>query len=272
MRDLDNQYLVSIIMPCYNSARYIDEAVNSVLAQTHENWELLICDDGSTDNSRKKINDWASCDSRIKSVKNIYTKGAPGARNSCLNVSNGRYIAFLDSDDRWMPKKLKTQLYQFQENDVYFTFSSYQCISEEGELLNEVMAPKKIGLNQLLLSNFIGCLTVVYDSYYFGKIEQPDILKRNDYALWLTMFRKFPEAIAVSVSEPLAEYRVNSYGLSSNKFDAIRYYMRVIREYGGVSYIKSFLLLPCYLALIFVKKQSPCLYNAIINNQLDLRK
>ena len=272
MTKTENQSLVSIIMPCYNSARYIDDAVNSVLAQIYENWELLICDDGSTDNSQEKINDWVRCDSRIKSVKNIYKKGASGARNSCLDVSNGRYIAFLDSDDRWKPTKLQAQLFQLQENGVYFSFSSYQCISEEGELLNVVMAPKKIGLDQLLFNNFIGCLTVVYDSHYFGKIKQPDIAKRNDYALWLKMFRKFPEVKAVSISEPLAEYRVNSYGLSSNKFDAIFYYIRVIQEFGRVSYIKSFLLLPCYLALIFVKKLSPYLYNAIVNNQFDSRK
>lgn len=269
MRVFDNQYLVSILMPCYNSAQYIDEAVNSVIAQSYENWELLICDDGSTDNSQEKIKHWASRDSRIKSVKNIYKKGAPGARNSCLDLSSGRFIAFLDSDDRWKPKKLQAQLFQMQENGVYFSFSSYQCISEEGELLNEVIAPNKIGLKQLIFSNFIGCLTVIYDSNYFGKIKQPDIKKRNDYALWLTMFRKFPEVTAEGLPETLAEYRVNSYGLSSNKFDAMCYYIKVVRKYGRVSCTKLFLLFPSYLALIFVKKLSPNLYNSLVTSHSD---
>ena len=163
-------------MPCFNSSRFINEAIESVIFQTHENWELLICDDGSQDNSLEIISSWALRDSRIKSIDNTHGKGAPGARNSCLDAAKGRYIAFLDSDDRWKQTKLEKQLLHLNEG-VVFSFSSYQCISEKGSLMQEVTAPRTIRLNQLLLSNFFGCLTVIYDSNYFGKVYQPSIKK-----------------------------------------------------------------------------------------------
>lgn len=107
-------------------------------------------------------------------------------------------------------------------SNVVLSFGDYVCINEQGVTLQPVRAPARLGFRGMLLSNFMGCLTVVYDSEYFGKVWQPEIKKRNDYALWLTMLRRFPEALAVGIPEPLGEYRVNSYGLSSNKLDAIR--------------------------------------------------
>lgn len=99
--------LVSILMPCFNSENYISEAIESVVGQTFESWELLICDDGSVDKAVSLIKHWCRLDSRIKFIANEFCKGAPGARNSCLSQAQGRYIAFLDSDDRWMPTKLE---------------------------------------------------------------------------------------------------------------------------------------------------------------------
>lgn len=260
----DSKVAVSIIMPCYNSERFIGEAIRSVVSQSFTNWELLICDDGSSDNSVSIIKCWAATDSRIRPVCNDIGKGAPSARNSCLRHAEGRYIAFLDSDDRWMSQKLETQLAQFRKENVVFSFSDYTCINEHGSAFRNVQAPMRVGFKHLLLSNYIGCLTAIYDSQYFGKVEQPQIKKRNDYALWLVMFRRFPDAYAVSIPESLAEYRVNSYGLSSNKLDAIRYYWRCIRQYGGTSTLVSALLLPCYLILISLKKIWPNGYNQLV--------
>ena len=246
------------------------EAIQSVLDQTFENWELIVCDDNSSDSSLSIINALQVADSRIQLVPNVFRKGAAGARNSCLECARGRFIAYLDSDDVWLKHKLEVQLRDLQHRGVGFSYSSYTCMSESGLMLHEVKAPRIMNYETLLLSNFIGCLTVVYDTNVFGKVYQPDIRKRNDYALWLTMFRRFPGALAMSVVEPLANYRVNSYGLSSKKLDLIRYYWVCIRRYGGVSWCRAIILTVVYLAITTVKKISPRLYNILVKSEIFL--
>lgn len=166
-----------------------------------------------------------------------------------------------------MPTKLEIQIPRMMHDNVVLSFTDYVCINEQGMTLQSVCAPARLGFRGMLLSNFMGCLTVVYDSEYFGKIWQPEIKKRNDYAQSLTMLWRFPEAVAVGIPECLGEYRVNSYGLSSNKFDAIRYFWQCLREYGNVSVSSTFARLPIYLSLVFMKKTSPQLYNFIIGSR-----
>lgn len=255
--------LVSIIMPCYNASQFIHEAIESVRAQTVENWELLICDDSSTDESPSIISLFASRDSRIKCIP-PKGKGAADARNSCLDVARGRYIAFLDSDDLWYPNKLEQQLDLMLSEGVHFCYSNYDCIDEYGKALPPVFSPRNLTFGALLYSNFIGCLTVVYDASFFGKVRQPLIRKRNDYALWLSMLGASRDASAQSVPESLGVYRVNSYGLSSKKLDLIKYYWLCVRRYGGVSRLNACYLMICYLVIIMTKKRLPRFYNLLI--------
>lgn len=180
---------VSILMPCYNSEAFVTAAVRSVQAQTFSDWELLICDDGSSDASLRVVKSLAECDGRITVLKKNGPKGAAGARNTCLSKANGRYIAFLDSDDLWLPSKLEKQIQFMNDTKQPFVFGYCQNISEDGDRLWVTKAPERVSFCKILLSNFIPCLTVIYDTKKLGKVYQPNIKKRNDFALWrLDMF------------------------------------------------------------------------------------
>ena len=257
--------LVSIIMPCFNSETFIKESIESVINQTYSNWELLICDDGSDDNSKGIIESYQNSDLRIKLISNHYSKGAPGARNSCLDMAKGRFIAFLDSDDVWLSEKLDKQLNFMKENESTFSYSYYQTMNEEGIIKGLYKSPKVVGLEKMLFSNFIGCLTVVYDSQMLGKIYQPNIQKRNDYALWLIMFKKNKNLKAHCLSEVTSKYRVNSYGLSSNKLSAFKYYRTCLRKYASLYEIQINVLCGIYLMIMFFKKKFPKIYNYFVS-------
>ena len=149
--------LVSIIMPNYNSARFIEESINSVINQTYKNWELIICDDNSTDNSKDIAKNYESGDQRIKVIQNKFKKGAPGARNSCIEFSSGKYIAFLDSDDIWYPNKLDLQVSFMKDNNYDFVYSYHDLINESGVNLGFYKAPIKVNSSNMKFSNFIPC-------------------------------------------------------------------------------------------------------------------
>lgn len=206
--------LVSIIMPCFNSGRFIEESIRSVINQSYISWELLVCDDGSDDNSKQIVKSFMSLDSRIKLVENRYSKGASGARNSCLDEAQGRYIAFLDSDDIWLPEKLLKQLSFMINNNYSFAYTYYETMSVQGEIKSLCKSPNSVDFKKMTICNFIGCLTVMYDSHLIGKCYQPEIRKRNDYALWLTILRRDKNLRAYCLNEITSRYRVNHYGLS----------------------------------------------------------
>jgi teichuronic acid biosynthesis glycosyltransferase TuaG len=256
--------LVSIIMPNYNSGLYIAESIESVINQTYENWELIICDDNSDDESKKIAYDYSAKDSRISLISNIYQKGAPGARNSCLDISKGRYIAFLDSDDLWLENKLEIQISFMSKNGYDFIFSYNHVISESGEFICEYKAPKSVNLKLMRFSNFIPCLTAIYDSKSIGKVYQPHILKRNDFALWLKIlnYNKVTSAYCLPIST--SKYRSNNYGLSANKIHALKYYYKCLIDYGGCGIFKSLLHSFAYLIIMVFKKKFVYLYNKLV--------
>ena len=259
-----NTALVSVIMPCYNAELYIELAITSVVNQSFKEWELLICDDNSSDESLQIARKWAEKDSRIKVISNKFDKGAPGARNSCLEEACGRYIAFLDSDDIWNNNKLETQISHMQKNGSCFSVSYYDVINEQGRHSHVIKTPREITFRGMMYSNFIPCLTAIYDSQTLGKVVQPNVKKRNDYALWLTLFREKGVVKATSVPDVLASYRQNDYGLSSSKVDALRYYFICLRNYGGRTRISSIYFSAAYLILTLIKKRTPMIYNLII--------
>ena len=259
---------VSIIMPCYNSAQFIDEAVCSVINQSYLDWELLICDDESTDGSKQIAEGWAKKDPRIQVLQNRFKKGAPGARNTCLSAAQGRYIAFLDSDDVWLPNKLEAQLRFMEYTKAPFVFGYCENMSEQGVPLSTTKSPSEISFRKLLLSNFIPCLTVIYDTKKLGKVLQPSTEKRNDFALWLSILKHNKNLIARCYPDIVARYRVNHYGLSAGKLSAIRYFYWCIRQYAGLGTFTATFFTMAAVTFKVLKTLSPSLYNVIVTKIL----
>ena len=256
--------LVSVIMPCFNSENYIEQSIKSVLNQTHTNFELLICDDSSCDKSYEIIQKYSEQDNRIKLLENNYSKGAPGARNTCLDNVSGDYVSFLDSDDIWKKNKLEKHLTFMNKNKIFFSYSYNDVIDEDGKYITTYKAPKKVNSFKMCFSNFISCSTVIYDRKAVGHIHQPNILKRNDYALWLNILNLEDINHGVCFDEVTSSYRSNTYGLSSNKFDTIKYYYECLIEYNNCSRFLSCLYIMVYITLAFMKKKFTYFYNLIV--------
>lgn len=254
----------SIIMPCFNNESFIEQAIDSVLNQTYQSWELLICDDGSDDNSKEIIKEYAQNDSRIKLVTNRHFKGAPGARNSCLDVACGRYIAFLDADDLWMKNKLELQISFMKAKKYLFVYSYHQIMDEEENFISNCMAPASVNAKLMRFSNFIPCLTAVYDSRSIGKVFQPNIVKRNDFALWLRILNHVDVERAHCLPVITARYRANAYGLSSNKKDALKYFYLCLKEFGDCNSFQAYFFSACYLFIVAFKKKFNFIYNFFV--------
>lgn len=255
---------VSIIMPNYNSANFVGESIQSIISQTYSNWQLIICDDGSTDNSIEVINSFLSQDNRIMLIQNKYNKGAPGARNSSLDLANGEYIAFLDSDDLWLENRLERHIHFMETKNLVFSYSFNEVIDEQGRKVSTLKAPYCVNKRNMCFANFISCSTAIYKSSIIGKVHQPDIKKRNDFALWLKILNMDGVKEAICFEEITSQYRSNSYGLSSNVLDAIKYFYVCLVKYNKCSKLYASLCTILYLKIIFFKKKIPSLYNQII--------
>ena len=203
--------LVSIVMPNYNSEKYVVESINSILEQTYQNWELLFVDDCSTDNSIEVARSFN--DDRIKIFKNETNSGAAVSRNYALREAKGKWIAFLDSDDLWESEKLEKQLGYMVANNYDFSYTRYIQINEESQANGvEITGPRKIGKRKMFRYDYIGCLTVIYNVEKTGVIQiEPSIKTRNDYAIWLKVC-KFYECHLFD--ERLAKYRIRKKSLS----------------------------------------------------------
>ena len=209
--------LVSIITPAYNSSKFIEETIKSVLNQTYNNWELLITDDFSTDNTIEIIESYAENDSRIKLFKLEKNSGAAIARNNSILNSKGRFIAFLDSDDLWIHNKLELQIRFMINNKYSFSHTSYieyNLNNNSSKIINSV---NRINYSMMLRNCYVGCLTVVYDSYKIGKIYMPTIRKRQDYALWLKILKLTDYCYGLDLV--LSKYNITGNSLSSSKLN-----------------------------------------------------
>lgn len=196
--------LVSIIMPSYNTAEYITESIQSVLSQTYTEWELIIVDDCSSDNTDDVVEPFLS-DKRIKYFKNEKNSGAAVSRNRALREAKGRWIAFLDSDDLWAVDKLEKQIKFMEDHGYHFSYTNYEEINESGEKNGvKVTGPKKVSKTGMFNYCWPGCLTVMYDAKKVGLIQIADIKKNNDYAMWLKVCKK---ADCYLLDEELALYR-----------------------------------------------------------------
>ena len=238
--------LVSIITPTYNAEKFITETLKSVQNQTYQNWEMILVDDASTDETVKVISDFAEKDSRIKLFKLEKNSGNGFARNIALEKAVGKYIAYLDADDLWFPNKLEKQVEFLKTNNLPFTFSFYDCIDEEGNLLNRrVEAPVNLTYDELFFCNYVGNLTAIYDAAYFGKIVIEATQKRQDWRLWLTILKQIQ--VTKPVPEPLAFYRIRKDSISSSKFKLIKHNFGVYRDFHGFNFVFSILLMTRFL-------------------------
>ncbi|RYL89318.1 glycosyltransferase family 2 protein [Sporolactobacillus sp. THM7-4] len=220
---------ISVITPAYNSAATINETIESVLSQTYSDWEMIIVDDCSTDQTRDLLLKAEARDSRIHTVFLKKNSGAAVARNTALDHAKGRYIAFLDSDDRWKPDKLEKQLRFMQEHHYAFTFTGYEYILPNGTALHKrVQAPEQVTYHDMLKNTIVGCLTVMVDRDRIGSFHMPNLRTRQDLATWLSFLKK--GNIAHGLNENLAEYRVGQASISGNKWQAARKTWYVYRQ------------------------------------------
>lgn len=239
--------LVSIITPCYNASQFIVETIKCVQSQSYQNWEMLITDDGSTDDSINIIQSFIKEDDRIKLFK-ISNAGAAVARNNSIKQAKGTFIAFLDSDDVWLPQKLEKQVDFMLSNNYSFTFTAYQRMNEEGVLLNDILpAKQKLSYGDMLTSNKIGCLTAMYNQQKLGKVYMPLIRKRQDYGLWLSLLKKVD--FAYGLNDVLASYRLRDFSISAKKTEMIKWNWKLYREIEKKNVFSSFFYLMCNVFL-----------------------
>lgn len=202
---MENCGLVSIIMPTYNCGAFIAQAIESVVSQTYQDWELLIQDDCSTDNTFEVVKKYAEGDVRIRYVCNAQNGGAAISRNEALQRAKGRWIAFLDADDMWLPTKLERQLEFMTKNQYAFSYHEYDEIDESGNELGVYVSGKeKVSKCEMYMCCWPGCLTVMYDTEKVGLIQIENVAKNNDTAMWLKVVKKSP---CYLLPESLAHYR-----------------------------------------------------------------
>ncbi|MCI8661629.1 MAG: glycosyltransferase family 2 protein [Lachnospiraceae bacterium] len=205
--------MVSIIMPSWNTDKFIAESIQSVINQTYKNWELLIVDDCSMDNTDDIVA--AFHDNRIRYFKNKKNCGAALTRNKALREAKGEWIAFLDSDDVWDPEKLEKQIRFMKKNRYVFSYHEYEKINENSESLNVyVSGPKIVTKRKMYNYGYPGCLTFMYNANVMGLIQIKDIKKNNDYAILLQLCKK---ANCYLLKENLAKYRVRKKSISHDK-------------------------------------------------------
>ena len=230
--------LVSIITPTYNCAKFIAKTIESVQAQTYKNWEMIIVDDRSKDNTKEIVEKYIKNDDRIHYHLLDENSGAAVARTTAMKLAKGSYMAFLDSDDIWMPDKLERQIRWMNENNCAFSCTAYEQIDESDKPLDRIVKTvKKTDYNRLVLDCPVGNSTVMYDVEKMGKFEVPNIRKRNDDALWLQMLKK--EKYIWGMPDVLMKYRIRQNSISSNKFKVIKYHWILYRDVEHLSIIRS---------------------------------
>lgn len=238
MHQTNNGSLVSIITPSYNSERFISATIESVLAQTYQNWEMIIADDCSTDRTLAIVEQYARADQRIKHINLGKNSGPAIARNSAIEQASGRYLAFLDDDDIWLPEKLEKQVQFMQDHQIAFSFTKYAQMTEDGTVMNTRLAiPDDVNYEQLLKHNVIGCLTVMLDTSMIGPVRMVNLRSRQDFVTWLALCKQ--GYTAYGLQEILAQYRIVSTSVSSNKFKMAKQMWKVYRQIEQLSLPKS---------------------------------
>lgn len=240
--------MVSIVMASYNSARWIKETIACIQAQTYSDWELIITDDASTDNSAEIIQAEAQKDSRIHFYRFSENSGAGKARNNSLSYATGRFISYLDADDLWTEDKLEKQLKIMRERNIAMCFADYDIISENGELRKTICVPDSVTYEQFLRKPLTCTHTVMFDTEKVDKklLIMPDVRRGQDAATWLQVLRSGVTAYALH--EPVAKYRRHEGSLSSNKITALKRTWYLYREIEHLSLPHACV---CFVSYVF---------------------
>ncbi len=230
--------LVSIITPSYNSAKFIAETIQSVQNQTHQNWEMIIVDDGSSDETEIVVLSIIQNDNRIQFHKLSQNSGPAVARNTGIEKASGDYMTFIDADDIWFPTFIENNIKTIQETGIPFVFSSYKRANEQLEFVySDFIVPQKVSYTDILKSNSISCLTAFLDIKKLGKKYMPLIRKRQDMGLWLNYLKVIP--FAHGIQETQAIYRIRENSLSRKKSDLIKYQWQFYREVEKLTIFQS---------------------------------
>lgn len=244
--------LVSVIIPVYNKEHFLGESLDSVLSQTYENLEVILIDDCSTDTSRDIIKLYENRDSRIRYIKLDCNSGAAAARNAGIAAATGRYIAFIDADDIWMPEKLEKQIEELSSGDKGFSFTAIEMIDEDGRVVKGKRDVKPIVSYSYLLTNtMIACSSVILDRKVTGNFRMPGVRKGQDFATWLSILKTGVNAYGID--EALVKYRLASNSISSNKVGALRRTWYIYRNVEQLSLVRSAYCFVMY-ALHAIKK------------------
>ena len=236
-----NEELVSIIIPAYNVEKYIYETLDSVKKQTYKKWECIIVDDCSSDKTSSIIHEFEKEDSRFRYIRLSQNSGAAIARNTAVENANGKYLAFLDSDDIWKPQKLEKQIHFMQEHGYSFTCTTYGKMNAQSEVLKKVIKARTIYDYDRILKDCPGNSTIIYDCEVLGKIYGENIRRRNDFVMWLKTIKV--AQYAYGLEELLSYHRVRENSISSNKFYLIKYQWMVYRKIEKKSIVCSFKLI-----------------------------
>ena len=250
--------MVSVIMPAYRSGDVIRRSVGSVQSQTVEDWELLIVDDCSPDDTYGKLLDLSAEDGRIRVFRTPVNSGPAAARNIALENARGRYAAFLDSDDCWLSEKLERQIGFMRDKKAAFSCTAYDRISEDGTILGRVTPFEKADYKKVLYyANPVGNSTAMIDRELLGDLRVPAIRKRNDFALWLAALKVTD--YVYGMKECLAQYTVRSGSVSGNKADLLRYQWQLYREVEGLDMGRTLL---AFAGLAYTKLAHPTWHGA----------
>tara|TARA_Y100001968_G_C19411056_1_gene746320 strand:- start:43 stop:813 length:771 start_codon:yes stop_codon:yes gene_type:complete len=245
----------SVIIPSYNSEEFISWAIDSVINQSYKEWELIVVDDNSSDKTWQILLNYKKQSKKIKVYRLPFTQGAANARNFAVKKSIGRYIAFLDSDDYWLPDKLKYQYLAFEKYKCPIIFSYYYVIkSRNNETRNIVKAPQKVYFKNIINSNSICTSTSVYDTFILGKQYMPDLRQRHDWALWMKILKMDSNFYAYCLDKPLAIRLEHNKSLSSNVVRSLYFNYLVLKRYSGLKTYRAFFNVIRNIILVFIKR------------------
>jgi len=231
--------LVSIVMPAFNAGKTIEKSIESVLKQSYKDWELIVIDDGSTDNTKEIVERLIKKEKRIRLITTQKNIGCALARDKGIEASNGRWIAFLDADDLWLPKKLEVQIAFQKTTKAVLTHTQYRRINQYGRLGRVITSPGQVTYEELLKNNVIANSTILYDSKNASieKILLGQPLSYDDYARWLNITRD--HGPAACLDESLMLYSYNAQTDSGNKFKSLSKNWKVLRDSQNISLLKS---------------------------------
>lgn len=233
---------VSIITPTYNSSKFIKKTIDSVIDQTFKEWEYIIIDDASEDKTTEIVDSFIKNDKRIKLIRKTINSGAADSRNIGIQKAKGKYIAFLDSDDKWHKNKLEIQIEIMEKDNLALTFTDYFIRKEDSEELEPFEALKEVvKFKNIVKFNYLACSTVVFNQEICGKHFMPKIRKRQDWGLWLSILKDNNQA--KRIKQYLMYYTVRENSISDNKLSLIKYHWYIYKKFLGFNFIKASLYL-----------------------------